>query len=177
MVPQVMRYVEEMPLTVNGKIDRKSLPEPDMSELKVEYVAPENEIEQKLCEAFEKALGLSDGTIGTMDDFFELGGDSLKAMAVMAEVAIEGLTAADVFQKRTPKEIAVAVISRSEMGNPEEIEEKARSVAHKLTAMQVKMIDYQLYKPGSTMWSNMHLFVRFGKVLMLTDYVMQLMIQ
>lgn len=163
MVPQVMRYVEEMPLTVNGKIDRKSLPEPDMSELKVEYVAPENEIEQKLCEAFEKALGLSDGTIGTLDDFFELGGDSLKAMAVMAEVAIEGLTAADVFQKRTPKEIAVAVISRSEMGNPEEIEEKARSVAHKLTAMQVKMIDYQLYKPGSTMWSNMHLFVRFGK--------------
>lgn len=162
MVPQVMKQVESMPLTVNGKIDRKALPDPDVSEFKAEYVAPENEIERRLCEAFAKALMLDD-KIGTADDFFELGGDSLKAMAVLSDAAIDGLTAADIFQKRTPKEIADAVNERNALGNPDEREKRARSVPHILTPMQIKMIDYQLYNPGSSMWSNMHFLIRLGK--------------
>ncbi|WP_026497375.1 non-ribosomal peptide synthetase [Butyrivibrio sp. WCD2001] len=163
MVPQVFRRVDDMPLTVNGKIDRKALPVPDASELQAEYVAPENEVEKKLCEAFEKALSLEAGSIGTADDFFELGGDSLKAMAVLSEVAIDGLTAADIFQKKTPKEIALVVNSRSSMGDPVEIDDKARTKTYGLSSMQIKMVDYQLYNPGSSMWSNMHILVRFGK--------------
>ncbi|WP_026527872.1 non-ribosomal peptide synthetase [Butyrivibrio sp. VCD2006] len=163
MVPQVMKQLEEMPLTINGKIDRKSLPDPDASELKAEYVAPENEIERKLCDAFAKSLGLVDVEIGTADDFFELGGDSLKAMMVLADAGIEGLTAADVFQKRTPKEIARVVDERTSLGDIDEREAKARLKPHILTPMQIKMLDYQLYNPGSSMWSNMHYFGRFGK--------------
>ncbi|MCR4924265.1 MAG: amino acid adenylation domain-containing protein, partial [Lachnospiraceae bacterium] len=162
MVPQIMRRVEEMPLTTNGKIDRKALPDPDISELKAEYVAPENDIERSLCTAFAKALGMEEGTIGTEDDFAELGGDSLKAMAVLAYARIEGLTAADIFQKRTPKKIAVALGAKDRKGLDEK-EKQARTVPHRLSPMQVKMIDNQLYNPGSTMWSNTHFLVRLKK--------------
>ena len=163
MVPQIIRRIEEMPLTVNGKIDRKALPVPDISELKAEYAAPENEIERRLCDAFAGALSLEKGSVGTADDFFELGGDSLTAMAVLSDAAIEGLTAADVFQKRNPKEIAKAVEKRILQGNPDERESGSRRRPHALTPMQIKMIDYQLFKPGSSMWSNMHFLARFDR--------------
>ncbi len=162
MIPQTMRHLEEMPLTTNGKIDRKALPVPDVSELKAEYVAPENDIERRLCVAFAKALGMEEDSIGTEDDFAELGGDSLKAMGVLAYAKIEGLTAADVFQKRTPKKIAL-LLAEKEKDDPDEKEKQARTVPHRLSPMQVKMIDNQLYNPGSTMWSNTHFFVRFKK--------------
>ncbi|MCR5007251.1 MAG: AMP-binding protein [Oribacterium sp.] len=162
MIPQIMRRVEEMPLTTNGKIDRKALPVPDISELKAEYVAPENDIERSLCIAFAKALGMEEDAIGTEDDFAELGGDSLKAMTVLAHARIEGLTAADIFQKRTPKKIA-ASLGAKDSENLDEKEKQARTVPHRLSPMQVKMIDNQLYNPGSTMWSNTHFFARFKK--------------
>ncbi|MCR4922394.1 MAG: AMP-binding protein [Lachnospiraceae bacterium] len=162
MIPQIMRRVEKMPLTTNGKIDRSALPVPDISELKAEYVAPENDIERRLCIAFAKALGMEEDAIGTEDDFAELGGDSLKAMTVLAYAKIEGLTAADIFQKRTVKKIAVS-LGAKEGENLDEKEEKARAVPHRLSPMQVKMIDNQLYNPGSTMWSNTHFFARFKK--------------
>ncbi|MCR4891371.1 MAG: amino acid adenylation domain-containing protein [Lachnospiraceae bacterium] len=162
MVPQIMRRVEEMPLMTNGKIDRKALPVPDISDLKAEYVAPENDIERSLCIAFAKALGMEEDAIGTEDDFAELGGDSLKAMAVLAYAKIEGLTAADIFQKRTPKKIAVS-FGAKDREDLDEKEKQARSVPHKLSPMQVKMIDNQLYNPGSTMWSNTHFLLRFKK--------------
>ncbi|MCR5772431.1 MAG: amino acid adenylation domain-containing protein, partial [Butyrivibrio sp.] len=162
MVPQIIRRVEEMPLTTNGKIDRKALPVPDISELKAEYVAPENDIERRLCIAFAKALGMDEDAIGTEDDFAELGGDSLKAMAVLAYAEIEGLTAADIFQKRTVKKIAVSLLAKDNE-DLDEKEKKARTVPHRPSPMQIKMIDNQLYNPGSTMWSNTHFFVRFKK--------------
>ncbi|MED1944045.1 MULTISPECIES: tyrocidine non-ribosomal peptide synthetase TycB [Brevibacillus] len=85
MVPTYLIQLNAFPLTPNGKIDRKALPKPEGKPATgVEYVAPANEAEATLAKIWENVLGISD--IGVMDNFFDLGGHSLKAMTVVAHV-------------------------------------------------------------------------------------------
>jgi len=161
MVPSVLMAMESMPMTSSGKVDKKALPVPDFSELRAPYVAPETETEKALCRAFAKALKTSEDQVGVLDDFFDLGGDSLKAMVAMAEAGLECLSAADMFQKRTPRAIAEAVDERVFQGSIDERDEEARKVPHRLSPLQIQMVDTQLYRAGSTMWSNMHILSRF----------------
>lgn len=163
MVPNVLAQLDEMPMTSNGKVDRKALPEPDLQELKAEYVAPETETEKILCSAFARTLKLEENAVGLNDDFFDLGGDSLKAMVALSEAGIEALTAADIFQLRTPGEIAKELEKRVGQESLDERDARAKRKAHDLTPLQLQMIDNQLFRPESTMWSNMHILLRFGK--------------
>jgi amino acid adenylation domain-containing protein/non-ribosomal peptide synthase protein (TIGR01720 family) len=87
MVPAYLLPIGEIPLTSNGKVDRKSLPAPDaliMASGK-QYVAPRNETERKLAEIWQEVLGLSQ--VGILDDFLELGGDSIKMVSAVTKVA------------------------------------------------------------------------------------------
>ncbi len=160
MVPSVFVKMESIPMTSSGKVDKKKLPTPDLTVFRAEYAAPETETEKKLCAAFAHALNMPEDKYGALDDFYELGGDSLKTMVVMAEAEIEGLNAADIFRCRTPRAIAAVVESAGRI-SIEEREDEARKVPHPLTPLQTEMIDNQLFKPGSTMWSNTHFLMRF----------------
>lgn len=86
MVPTFHVALERFPLTVNGKLDRKALPEPDDSNMPTatEYVAPRDEHETALCTIWQEVLGRE--RIGVFDDFFELGGDSLHAVRLMSRI-------------------------------------------------------------------------------------------
>ena len=161
MVPNVLMQLDEMPMTSNGKVNRNALPEPDLSELKAEYIPPETETEKILCTAFARTLKLGEKQVGLLNDFFDLGGDSLKAMIALSEAKLENLTAADVFQLRTPGAIAKELDKRAGQVSIDEREERARRVPHNLSPLQLQMIDNQLFRPGSTMWSNMHFLARF----------------
>lgn len=163
MVPNVLMQLEEMPMTSNGKVNRKALPEPDLQDLKAEYVPPETETERILCDAFARTLKLEEGKVGLLDDFFDLGGDSLKAMVVLSEAKLDSMNASDVFQLRTPGAIAKALEKRSMSESLDELEARARLKAYDPSPLQLQMIDNQLFRPGSTMWSNMHILVHFGK--------------
>ncbi|MEL6558317.1 MAG: amino acid adenylation domain-containing protein [Bacteroidota bacterium] len=91
MVPQLWVELEEMPLTNNGKIDRKSLPEPDSTGLSSkEYVAPRNEAEEQLVEIWQDLLKVEQ--VGIYDNFFELGGQSLLAIRLIARIQKLGYT-------------------------------------------------------------------------------------
>ncbi|MEL6558755.1 MAG: amino acid adenylation domain-containing protein, partial [Bacteroidota bacterium] len=91
MVPQMWVELDEMPLTNNGKIDRKSLPEPDSEGLSSkEYVAPRSEAEQQLVEIWQDLLGVEQ--VGIYDNFFELGGQSLLAIRLIARIQKLGYT-------------------------------------------------------------------------------------
>ncbi|MEO7533477.1 MAG: amino acid adenylation domain-containing protein, partial [Ferruginibacter sp.] len=88
MIPQLWVELESMPLTPNGKIDKKALPDPDASELLTnEYVAPRNELEGKLAGIWQELLNQE--RIGIYDNFFELGGHSLLAMRVISAIRRE----------------------------------------------------------------------------------------
>ena len=83
MVPAEVVFLDSMPRTVTGKLDRVALPRPALAGAAT-YAAPRNPIETALVSIWQEALGLE--TIGIYDDFFELGGYSLKAIAVTAAV-------------------------------------------------------------------------------------------
>lgn len=102
MIPQFLVQMEQLPLNTNGKIDRISLTAPDTSTFKKEYEAPVTEEEKDLCAAFERILDC--GIVGVNDDFFNIGGDSIKVL--MMQEACSGLTSDVVFKGRTPREIA-----------------------------------------------------------------------
>ncbi|XXM72288.1 amino acid adenylation domain-containing protein [Lysinibacillus sphaericus] len=83
MVPAHLMVLESMPLTPNGKLDRKSLPAPEVY-LNDRYVAPKTFEEKQLSEIWKEILGLKD--VGVHDDFFALGGHSLKATILVARL-------------------------------------------------------------------------------------------
>ncbi len=85
MVPKVVTVLDEMPLTTNGKVDKKKLPEPDFQQLaRSAYVAPTNTLQHQLADLWQELLGIQQ--VGIHDNFFELGGHSLLATRLVAAV-------------------------------------------------------------------------------------------
>ena len=85
MIPAYYVKLDQMPLTPNGKIDRKALPEPEGKiNIVTEYVPPANETEEILCRIWSEVLGIEEP--GVLDNFFELGGHSLKAIQIVAAI-------------------------------------------------------------------------------------------
>jgi amino acid adenylation domain-containing protein len=85
MVPWTFVALERMPLTANGKLDRKGLPAPqEMAPIETDYVAPETSTERAVAAIWHEVLGLP--RVGLNDNFFELGGSSLVAAQVISRV-------------------------------------------------------------------------------------------
>ena len=106
MIPALYTFLDAMPLTPNGKVDRRALPAPDKASAAREYVAPRDEKEEALAAIWAEVLGVD--RVGINDDFFELGGDSLLVIRVVtkANKANLGVTTKQVFQHRTVAELA-----------------------------------------------------------------------
>lgn len=154
MIPAYYIKIDKVPLKPNGKMDRKALPQPDASDFKTDYVAPETETQKKLCDAMAKVLKLEQ--VGIHDDFYELGGDSLGSIRVITESDLPGLNASEIFRGRTPERIA-ALYEENHANDDGEAPElknaRAMKVDHPLTVEQLYMVDYQLYTPKSTMYN------------------------
>ncbi|MGB8193271.1 MAG: amino acid adenylation domain-containing protein, partial [Chitinophagaceae bacterium] len=88
MMPAHIVALEALPLTVNGKIDRKRLPAPSVDDRTSgrEYIAPATEIEEKLLQIWSEVLGMEKEQISVNDNFFELGGHSLKATRLAGQL-------------------------------------------------------------------------------------------
>ena len=154
MIPAYYIKIDKVPLKPNGKMDRKALPQPDASDFKTDYAAPENETQEKLCNAMAKVLKLEQ--FGINDDFYELGGDSLGSIKVITESELPGLNASEIFRGRTPKKIAALYEQNHSNDDGEDpVVKNARAMKsdHSLTVEQLYMVDYQLYTPKSTMYN------------------------
>jgi non-ribosomal peptide synthase protein (TIGR01720 family) len=88
MIPTYFVELDKIPLVSSGKIDRKSLPVPGVNEGDND-VLPSNMIEEKLCDVWREVLGIE--SIGTQANFFEVGGDSIKAIQVSSRLQKYGL--------------------------------------------------------------------------------------
>ena len=154
MIPSYYIHIDEVPLKPNGKLDRKALPKPDISDFRSDYVAPETEIQKTLCAAMAKVLKLD--KVGLNDDFYEMGGDSLTSIEMITESGLPGLVASQIFRGRTPEKIAKLYEESVAQGgglDPDAENEKALQEIHRLTPEQLYMFDYQLYTPASTMYN------------------------
>ncbi len=163
MVPSFFVKIDSIPLKANGKLDRKALPKPDSSTFKSKYVAPTNDTEKRLCEVMQKVLKMEQ--IGIDDDFYEVGGDSLGSIELIANADMQGLNANMIFRGRTPKKIAELYLEhRKTFGDKDPDKENAISLkeTHRLTSEQLYMVDYQLYTPKSTMY-NLFSLLKFDK--------------
>ncbi|MBO5382746.1 MAG: hypothetical protein J6A30_00425, partial [Ruminococcus sp.] len=89
MVPAYMMQIEKIPVTKNGKLDRRALPEIEAAAER-EYTAPRTPAEEAVCKAFSEVLRIQ--RIGINDNFFELGGDSIKAIRVISKLRNLGYT-------------------------------------------------------------------------------------
>ncbi|MDX3308246.1 amino acid adenylation domain-containing protein [Streptomyces sp. ME08-AFT2] len=110
MIPSTFLTLDALPLTPNGKIDRKALPAPDPSAHATGPARePRTDTERALCAVFAAVLGLP--SVGIDDSFFDLGGDSIRSIEVVAGARRTGLrvTAADVFTHKTVAALAAAV--------------------------------------------------------------------
>ncbi|MCB2251007.1 non-ribosomal peptide synthetase [Pseudomonas chlororaphis] len=113
MVPTHLILLASMPLTANGKLDRRALPAPDLELNRQQYVAPSSELERTLAQIWCEVLNLSQ--VGLHDNFFELGGDSILSIQVVSRARQQGIhfSPRDLFQHQTVQTLA-AVASRSE---------------------------------------------------------------
>ena len=87
MIPEAWVPIDRVPLTANGKIDKKALPVPDMSVLSTaEYVAPRNKLEKAISGIWQQLLGVDQ--VGIRDNFFELGGNSLLVLKLVSQLQL-----------------------------------------------------------------------------------------
>jgi acyl carrier protein len=108
MIPSSFVFMEKIPLTIHGKLDRKKLPVPGIV-MADDYVAPGNEIEKQLVEIWSEVLEIKKDLIGINADFFQLGGHSLKMTILVSRIYKEfdiKIPLADIFNTPTIKEIA-----------------------------------------------------------------------
>jgi amino acid adenylation domain-containing protein/non-ribosomal peptide synthase protein (TIGR01720 family) len=108
MMPSHFTVLERLPLTHNGKIDRKALPAPEFNLTSV-YELPRNDIEQQLAQIWSRLL--KQNNISIHDNFFSLGGDSILSIQIVAHARQAGLqlTPRDLFEHQTVAELATAV--------------------------------------------------------------------
>lgn len=170
MIPSTMTVLEALPLTANGKIDRAALPDPDQAPTPQSgaYVAPRNDIERTLAQIWADVLHLD--RVGIHDNFFAIGGDSIRSLQVVARAHKSGikLTPKHLFEHPTVAAIAaVATTARAAAAgapvtrdfslsglHPGEIDalfpdRSAIEDLYPLTPMQEGMLFHTLLNPGS----------------------------
>ncbi|MBC3302906.1 amino acid adenylation domain-containing protein [Pseudomonas sp. SWRI18] len=103
MVPAQWMLLEQMPLSPNGKLDRKALPKPEATH---RYEAPQNDLEQQIAAIWAEVLGVEQ--VGSNDNFFERGGDSIISIQVVSRARAAGIhfTAKALFQHQTVRSLA-----------------------------------------------------------------------
>ncbi|MBF3345225.1 non-ribosomal peptide synthetase, partial [Pseudomonas aeruginosa] len=119
MVPAQWLALERMPLSPNGKLDRKALPAPEVSVAQAGYSAPRNAVERTLAEIWQDLLGVEQ--VGLDDNFFSLGGDSIVSIQVVSRARQAGLQLSprDLFQHQTVQSLA-AVARHSQASQAEQ---------------------------------------------------------
>jgi amino acid adenylation domain-containing protein/thioester reductase-like protein len=118
MIPSYMTQIDKLPVTPNGKLDKKQLPE-----IKVEsktYIEPSNKMENIVAEAFESILNMN--RVSVQDNFFEIGGDSIKAIKLTSLLSRSyNISIKDIFELKTVRCISKALLERGDTNTIEKL--------------------------------------------------------
>lgn len=129
MVPSYFVQLDKIPLTANGKVDRKLLPEPEVNGTGEVFASPRDEIEKTLLEIWSAVLEIEINKIGIDTNFFEVGGHSLKAAILVSRVHKElgvKVPLAEIFKEPTIKGSSVYIkkLAKEEHSKPEPVEKR-----------------------------------------------------
>ncbi|MFO7036111.1 non-ribosomal peptide synthetase [Bacillus velezensis] len=152
MIPAFMIQIDEFPLTINGKLDKTRLPEPDMLE-SLNYVPPSNKTEQAIVDVFEEILGIS--PVGIEDSFFELGGHSLKATAAINAIEKKTgirLPVKEIFSSPTPSMLARKIEAAGE-GEYSPIPQAEQREAYPASSTQKRLFILDQMEGNSTAYN------------------------
>ena len=154
MIPSVFIQLDELPLTGNGKIDRRALPMPDVTAANaVSYTAPRNETEQKLADIWAEVLQME--RVGVHDQFFEIGGHSLAGMKLLALIQKTfgvQLTLKDLFTSPTAAGLA-QLIEGAERKAAESIAPAAERETYPVSSPQKRMFVLQQLEGAETSYN------------------------
>ncbi|MUM20033.1 amino acid adenylation domain-containing protein [Mycobacterium sp. CBMA271] len=121
MVPAAVVVLETLPLTVNGKLDKRALPAPEYRSVGADYRAPSGPVEKVLADIYAQVLGVD--RVGVDESFFDLGGDSILSMQVVSRARAAGVQCRprDIFVEQTVAGVArVAVLTDGQGGAVDE---------------------------------------------------------
>jgi amino acid adenylation domain-containing protein len=170
MVPQVFVQLDEWPLTPSGKLDQRSLPTPELerSQLHDAYVAPQTHVEQMLAAAWAEVLRVKQ--VGVNDNYFELGGDSIRSVSLVAAARKRGVSFSleQLFRYQTIAELVKELEANDSQYVPtlniepfslileEDRLKLSQGIedAYPLTKLQAGMIFHMEYSPGSAVYQN-----------------------
>ncbi|MBF0121589.1 MAG: amino acid adenylation domain-containing protein, partial [Desulfobacterales bacterium] len=106
MIPSLFVHLNSMPINVSGKIDRKALPEPEITVDENDYIAPQSHLEKQIGEVWCELLNIK--RIGIRDDFFRIGGDSILSIQLASRLRNQNIkiSVKDIFEYRTIEKIS-----------------------------------------------------------------------
>ena len=149
MIPSFFVKMDAFPVNANGKLNRLALEPPEISSFQEEYVAPENSVQEAICTAFAKVLSLN--RVGITDDFFALGGDSIKVISAAEELDNLNINVRTIYKYKTPRKISESLKQFEFYGNcSDEDAQNAKWQNPAIIPYQRYYIDYQLYTPQKT---------------------------
>src|SRR3989339_296786 len=163
MIPSIFVYLKEMPLNQNGKLDRLSLPEPKEKDLdKNKYEAPKTDIEKRIANIWQEVLNIK--KIGLNDNFFNLGGHSLKAIQVLAILNKEfdiDLGLKELFKYPILNELSKEVEKEANKENKKTaviIPKTKKKEYYKLSYAQQKIFIWHKLEPDSSFYNAKQIF-------------------
>ncbi|OUM64955.1 hypothetical protein PIROE2DRAFT_8098, partial [Piromyces sp. E2] len=169
MIPNYYIRISEIPITGNGKLNRKVLPSPTKNDLiKEKYSAPQTDIEKIICKIYSEIFGYDINEVGRMNDFYEMGGDSLLAIRVASmiekyiklKIDIKTILSNSVICDLA-KEIEKLQLSNNENYQIEIIEKQNKS-EFPITSQQLGVYIDSIKYPDSTIY-NMPVSYKFKK--------------
>jgi iturin family lipopeptide synthetase A len=154
MIPAHFVTLEKIPLTANGKVDRRALPSVEVKTAG-RYAAPQTETEKVLVKLWSGVLGVPEHTIGRNANFFQLGGHSLKAMTLMSGIHRElevKIPLAEIFRNQTVGELAryIAGVGKERFVAVEPAEEKEY---YAVSSAQKRLYLFQQLEPDSVVYN------------------------
>lgn len=174
MIPSQIIYLERFTLTPNGKIDRKALPEPEIKRenLEVAFVPPATPVEEILAQIWQQVLGVN--RVGRFDNYFVLGGDSIRSIRVssLAQAAGLNLKLEQLFSHPVLLDLA-ALLAKEEVVGSNELDEKPFALiapeereklqdwaedAYPLAQLQAGMLFHGEYSDVSTTYHDVFSF-------------------
>ena len=155
MIPAFFVFLDQLPLNANGKVDRRALPQPTV-EVEQNYQAPADEIETALVNLWAAVLDIEAAVIGTQANFFALGGQSLKATVLAADIQREfsvRVPLTDIFQNPTVAGLAQCVRS-AQKESYAAVRPTEKKEYYELSSAQKRLFVLQQMEPEGTVYNR-----------------------